>query len=256
MSNKRKDRSPGKGSKIRTNKDDEPSARSNLTVQHRSGVSPKSGLKMSSKSGKTLPQQLPKAPANLNESTYGTLPEAKGFSTSIYKKIQQQALVTVPAESVIKEDSKQLTHATHYLNSKGFRVLDKVGSGNYAKVYRVINPENKELAVKVIDLAKTSQNYRVKFLPRELDILSRLHHRNIAKIFEIIQLPKLIYIFMEYTPNGTVADFLRVYRAIPENFCQVMFHRIIDALHYLHRNNISHRDLNFVIVPPLTSSSP
>ena len=235
MSSKRKDRSP-KGSKIRPNKgEDEPSAKSNLTGPHRSA------LKMSSKSGKAFTQQLSKAPANPNESTYGIMPEAKGFSTSIYKKIQHQAQPTAPTESMIKEESKQLTHATYYLNSKGFRVLDKVGSGNYAKVYRVINPENKELAVKIIDLSKTSQNYRVKFLPRELDILSRLHHRNIAKIFEIIQLPKLIYIFMEYTPNGTVADFLRIYRAIPENYCQVMFHRIIDALYYLHKNSIAHR---------------
>lgn len=256
MSNKKKD--PSNKSKLRMGKNEE-NVKSEISSPNKSQYSPKSVLKGNSKSSyfKFPKLSTPPTPSTTpNESTYGNIPEAKNYSTSIYKK----GTTTVPAvlhpvagEQVIKEpdtrqqDKKNLTHATYYLNTKGFRVLEKVGSGNYAKVYRVINPENKELAVKIIDLNKTSQNYKVKFLPRELDILSRLHHRNIAKIYEIIRLPKLIYIFMEYTPNGTVADFLRVYRAIPEHFCQVMFHRISDALYYLHKSGICHRDLKLYL---------
>lgn len=246
-----------KSAEIKTIKDKSEIEKSDLNVQTRSRFGQKSMIKASSKvSNKQVVKLM-----NPNESTYGNY-EAKGFSTSIYKKgqqLQNQRDAVQPEVSnkeleickQEKQDKQQAAHSTYYLSQKGFRVLEKVGSGNYAKVYRVINPDNKELAVKIIDLNKTSQNYRVKFLPRELDILSRLHHRNIAKIYEIIQLPKLIYIFMEYTPNGTVADFLRVYKAIPENFCQVMFHRIVDALYYLHNANIAHRDLKVRISDPV-----
>ena len=244
MSSRKKDLVSNKGSKMKMGKGERRASEISDARSSRSHYSPTSILKMTNKSFR-----MGKIQANPNESTYGALPEAKGFSTSVYKKGHQQRIPQFESshrESEVKQQDSLQSHATYYLTTKGFRVLDKVGSGNYAKVYRVINPENREIAVKIIDLNKTSANYRVKFLPRELDILSRLSHRNIARVFEIVQLPKLIYIFMEYTPNGTVADFLRVYRAIPENFCQCMFIRIVDAICYLHRANICHRDLKLV----------
>lgn len=179
-----------------------------------------------------------------SESTYEKIaPITDAFSTSIYKKA-----VAAPAKEQKKAKSiyvpgQDIGPAGYVLVSKGFKVLEKCGSGNYAKVYKVRSADEKDYAVKIIDLSKTSKNYRVRFLPRELDILARLQHRSIVQIYEIIQSAKMIFIFMEYTPNGTVADFLRQYRAIPEYVCKPMFAQVVDALHYMHSQWIAHRDL-------------
>ena len=178
-----------------------------------------------------------------NESTYDktAIGVATGFSTSIYKKSpgaaqkQKTKSIYVPGQDI--------GPAGYVLASKGFRVLEKCGSGNYAKVYKIRSPDDKDYAVKIIDLSKTSKNYRVRFLPRELEILARLQHRSIVQIYEILQSSKMIFIFMEYTPNGTVADFLRQFRAIPEYVCKPMFSQIVEALHYMHSLWIAHRDL-------------
>lgn len=68
--------------------------------------------------------------------------------------------------------SSELGAVTTVLANKGYEVTGKIGSGTYAKVYKLRNIKtNKEVAVKIIDLTKTSENYRVRFLPREMKII-------------------------------------------------------------------------------------
>jgi serine kinase len=180
-----------------------------------------------------------------NESTYEKFSQvnADGFSTSIYKKAVVPIDPKKNKNKSIYVPGTDIGPAGYVLTNKGFKVLEKCGAGNYAKVYKVRSNDDKDYAVKIIDLSKTSKNYRVRFLPRELDILARLQHRSIVQIYEILQSSKMIFIFMEYTPNGTVADFLRQFRAIPEYVCKPMFAQIVDALNYMHAQYIAHRDL-------------
>lgn len=68
-----------------------------------------------------------------------------------------------------------------------------------------------KIAVKIIDRGKAPSDFLMKFLPRELEIYTKLHHLNIIKVYEIIDTCTKVYIFMELAEGGDLLDFIKVY---------------------------------------------
>lgn len=124
-----------------------------------------------------------------------------------------------------------------------FKIINLVGIGNYARVYRAITASGKEIAVKAINLSKTSENYRFKFLPRELNILRKIRHVNVCKIHEILHIADRIFILMQFCHKGTIADLLHKVGPLNESVARNLFAQTVDAVAYLHSVSIAHRDL-------------
>lgn len=132
------------------------------------------------------------------------------------------------------EDAQSLKH---------FKIIALVGTGNYARVYKAMSSRGKELAIKSINLTKTSENYRKKFLPRELTILKKVNHNNICKIREILQVADRIFIVMQFCSRGTIADLLHRNGPFSEPVARFLFHQVLEAVVYLHSIDLTHRDL-------------
>ena len=127
---------------------------------------------------------------------------------------------------------------------KRYKITHLVGTGNYARVYRALSASGRELAVKSINLSKTSENYKQKFLPRELTILKKINHVNICKIYEIIQIADRIFILMQFCTRGTIADLLQKNAGpLNERVARYLFGQTVDAVAYLHSIDVAHRDL-------------
>jgi serine kinase len=145
-------------------------------------------------------------------------------------------------ESAVKDTQETAEDAS---NLRRYKIFHLVGTGNYARVYKgQFLANNKEVAIKTINLSKTSENYRQKFLPRELSILRRINHVNICKIYEISQVGDRIFIVMQYCPRGTIADLLqRNQGPLGESTVRFLFAPTVDAVVYLHSLDIAHRDV-------------
>lgn len=126
---------------------------------------------------------------------------------------------------------------------KRFKIIQLVGTGNYARVYKSVTANGKELAVKSINLSRTTENYKQKFLPRELNILRKISHVNICKIHEIIQVADRIFIIMQFCSKGTIADLLHRLGPLSEPVSRNLFIQTCDAVIYLHSNDFAHRDI-------------
>ncbi|GJQ75059.1 hypothetical protein Trydic_g9674 [Trypoxylus dichotomus] len=134
------------------------------------------------------------------------------------------------------------------LASRGYKILTKLGHGTYATVYLVEfkNPRtNKEmkLACKSMDTSRMAKEFVTKFLPRELDILSRINHPHIIQVQNIFQRRQKFYVFMRYAENGDLLDFVIKKGALSEPQARVWFRQIALAVHYLHEMGVAHRDL-------------
>lgn len=127
---------------------------------------------------------------------------------------------------------------------KRFKIVQLIGTGNYARVYKALSHNNtRELAIKSINLSKTTENYKQKFLPRELTILRRISHPNICKIHEIIQVADRVYIVMQFCSKGTIADLLHKMGPLSEPVTRNLFSQTVEAVVYLHALDLAHRDL-------------
>lgn len=147
------------------------------------------------------------------------------------------SFIYLKAGSLIDEKKKSV-YISHY------RILELIGTGGMGKVYKVKNTLNNNIAaLKVInqDIVKDEENK--KRLKAEADLLSGLEHQNIVKLFELGEETGRAYFAMEFLPNGTLADYIETNYPIPLTEVKEILFQICDALDFIHKKGIVHRDL-------------
>ena len=125
----------------------------------------------------------------------------------------------------------------------GYEVLDRVGQGGMAAVYRAKqNSMNRTVALKVLPRHHVRDDTYLKRFEREVEIIAQLEHRNIVPVYDYGEYDNLPFIAMRYMPAGSVDDLLsrgtlKVERALD------IVQQIAPALDYAHSKNVLHRDL-------------
>ena len=122
---------------------------------------------------------------------------------------------------------------------------DEIGSGGFAKVVQGIHiPTGEKVAIKIMDKIQLfTDPLNLRRVETEISLLKIVRHKNIIKLYEVIETPKKIYLIMEYCEGGELFDYIVKKEHLTERQSCAFFHEIIDALEYLHSINIVHRDL-------------
>ncbi|MFH4981954.1 hypothetical protein AB6A40_008663 [Gnathostoma spinigerum] len=129
------------------------------------------------------------------------------------------------------------------LLAHGVHIRKLIGSGAYAKVRLAWNDrEDQLIAVKEIDRSSNSEFVR-KFLPREIDIVRRLEHKNIIKVFDIIEMGAYICFLEEFGSRGDLLSLIKKEKRLEEEKGKFIFRQMVDALQYLEQMRVVHRDL-------------
>ena len=135
---------------------------------------------------------------------------------------------------------------------KGYTVGDALNSGSFACVCKATY-KDKPAAVKVIDLEKTSDDYRLKFLPRELYTIKKLKHRFLVRVIDIYVIGNRVLVFMELANGGDFLDLLHETKALSEDRTRFFYSQFGDALRYMHSIGFAHRDIKVSNVKLLVS---
>jgi serine/threonine protein kinase len=92
-------------------------------------------------------------------------------------------------------------------------------------VYFGVNLDTGELiAVKqvpIIGFAYETAHEKVQELQQEIEILEKLHHKNIVRYFGSNRDDEFLNIFLEYIPGGSIASLLEKYGKFPETLIRV-----------------------------------
>ena len=80
-------------------------------------------------------------------------------------------------------------------------------------------------------------------LVHEIELLKRLDHPNILKLYEVFQDEKRIYIITELCTGGELFDEVTIKRQLDELPAAIIIQQIIAGVAYCHRQNVVHRDL-------------
>ena len=122
---------------------------------------------------------------------------------------------------------------------------EEIGSGGFAKVVQGIHiPTGEKVAVKIMDKAQIfSEPLNLTRIQREIAILKIVRHRNIIKLYELMETPNKIYLVMEYCNGGELFDYIVSKQHLTERQACRFFQEIINSLEYLHSLNIVHRDI-------------
>ncbi|KAL3871725.1 hypothetical protein ACJMK2_039710 [Sinanodonta woodiana] len=117
-----------------------------------------------------------------------------------------------------------------------------IGEGAYGKIF-ISTVGNINVAVKIISKKGKSNEYLEKFLPRELEAASKLKHENIINVFDVMESKNSVYIVMELAQGGDLLDKITEEGPLSKEEAQKIFKQIVEAVEYMHRQNMAHRDL-------------
>ncbi len=125
-----------------------------------------------------------------------------------------------------------------------YQVLEKLGEGAMATVYKAFDPSiNRELVIKFLhaNLCATEE-YRQRFL-REAKAAGMLSHPNIVTIFDVGEIESRPYIAMELLNGGPLDEMIPAGAELPLRDVLTLGIQIANALDYAHSRGIFHRDV-------------
>nr|KAF6394134.1 testis specific serine kinase 4 [Pipistrellus kuhlii] len=124
----------------------------------------------------------------------------------------------------------------------GYEVGKAIGNGSYGTVYEAYYTKQKVMvAVKIISKKKASEDYLNKFLPREIQVMKVLRHKNLINFYQAIETTSRVYIILELAQGGDVLEWVQRYGACSEPLAGKWFSQMTLGIAYLHSKGIVHR---------------
>ncbi|XP_057303659.1 serine/threonine-protein kinase Chk2-like [Hydractinia symbiolongicarpus] len=118
----------------------------------------------------------------------------------------------------------------------------RLGEGTYGVVQRgFLKTTNEQVAIKIIQ--KTPSLCFVKDISYEANLMMGLKHPNIVEIKGFYESDENVCIVLECVDGGELFQYLKKYGALAESRCKDLFMELLQAVDFLHKNNIVHRDI-------------
>lgn len=111
-----------------------------------------------------------------------------------------------------------------------------------AYLYKCRSKSGELFAAKRFDFSKLDVVSRAR-ARNEVKIHNQLSHKNIVKFVTSEQTTSSLVMFLEYCPNGTLADLLSFSPKLPEAQILKIVFQVSEALTYLHDRGVLHRDI-------------
>ena len=150
------------------------------------------------------------------------------------------------AEKLLSEEMKlEVRQENLVIQEKGnpkkkYKPIKLLGSGSYGSVYEAENLIfQNSVAMKIIN--KTDNDLDEKEILNEINILKKLSHPNIVKIFEFYITKAHYYLVTEFCKFGELYSYIK--KEFSERQLAVLFYQVFSGLWYLHDNKILHRDI-------------
>ena len=137
------------------------------------------------------------------------------------------------------ETSTELKNIDHYLINS---ILKK---GSYSTIYlATCQYTSQQVCIKQINkrfLKVYIHDYSL--IHNEINSLKLLKHKNILTLYEIYESKNFIYLITEYIDGPDLFEEIIKKKRFSENESLYIFSQLIDALVYMHKMNITHRDI-------------
>lgn len=120
---------------------------------------------------------------------------------------------TQVGDSFSLNDDNVVTTQTAQILGK-YRLIDVLGTGGMGKVWRGVDRFGNFVAIKVLHASETASEAQLKRFRREAEVMAKLPHRNICRVYEMNEFEGIQYIAMEFVDGLPLSDLL--YDMLPE----------------------------------------
>ena len=129
-----------------------------------------------------------------------------------------------------------------------FDILKELGNGSFGRVFLARHKKTKvKYAIKAIDKQNKTNIEEKPYFRRELEVMYKIHHPNVVKLFGHFEDNKYCYFIMEYISKGNVYNLLTIDKTkqLSTKVVATIMKDVISAAYFLHNMDppIIHRDI-------------
>ena len=133
-----------------------------------------------------------------------------------------------------------------------YRLLDLIGQGRMAGIYKAAHVSGHVVAVKLMPQIKSKDATLLARFRREGKMAVRLKHAHVVRTFHLGREGERFYLVMEYLEGETLEDLLKRRKKLPYPEAARIIHQALLGLQYINDEGMVHRDLkpgNLMLVP-------
>jgi CheY-like chemotaxis protein len=188
------------------------------------------------KVGLVTPAQLAEATSEAAEECGKTPPDLP----YLVRALERKGLITnFQTSKILKGDLEGYFQG-------GYRILYKIQSGSFGRVFRADDPRTgRVVAVKVLRRRWSEDQQRIDLFIREGKVGLTLKHPNIVEVLAINQDPhsKQYYLVMEFVEGGNLREILKLRQAMKVDEALRILEDCANGLAYAYSKGITHRDM-------------
>jgi len=127
-------------------------------------------------------------------------------------------------------------------DQEDFRIQDLLGEGSFAQVYKCIETKSQTVfALKEFDTRH--KEFDLKAVEQEISVWTDVIHENIVRLYASFTTGAYMYFVLEYVEGGSLFNHMMQRHKYSEKDAANILKQVLDALVYLHKKRIVHRDV-------------
>lgn len=133
----------------------------------------------------------------------------------------------------------------------GYRILYKIASGSFGRVYRSEDPQTGQVvAVKILRQRWSADDHVIDLFEREGKLGVQLRHPNIVEVLQVNQdrLTEQYYIVMEFVEGGNLREILQIRQKLEPAEALKILDECVQGLAHAYARGVTHRDMKLTNV--------
>ena len=150
--------------------------------------------------------------------------------------------ISVSQTETLLAPREELTTGTIFAGR--YQIIEELGKGGMGKVYRVLDKRLKEeVALKLIKPEIASDKETIERFSNELKLARRISHRNVGRMYELMEAEGTYFITMEYVPGQDLRRLIRQTGQLTPGKAISIARQVCEGLSEAHGLSVVHRDL-------------
>jgi serine/threonine protein kinase len=122
-----------------------------------------------------------------------------------------------------------------------FRLIEKIGEGGMAIIYKAVQPSLKRTVV--IKKLKDPNREIIERFKKEAFVSASFSQENVLAIYDFIYAHKSYYLVMEYVDGHDLRDIIDFSAPLPPSVAALIIREVAKGIEYTHNKSVIHRDI-------------
>jgi Tol biopolymer transport system component/tRNA A-37 threonylcarbamoyl transferase component Bud32 len=169
-------------------------------------------------------------------------PDTQRFCGECGTQIIPSEKIPVSPTKTLETPAKEFTRGTIFAERYDF--IEELGTGGMGKVYKVFDKKIKEeVALKILKSEIASDKRTIERFSNELKLARKIVHKNVGRMYELMEAEGIHYITMEYVPGEDLKSFIRRSEQLTVGKAISITKQVCEGLSEAHKLGVVHRDL-------------